>query len=529
MFRKKIAFIILAVFSLSVLSQDKPLYQSPKLTEKSKVRTVNIDVDIKGKKELYLVVGHSGDGFGFDHANWVNPVLTGPNGEKKLTDLKWRSATQEYGKAQINKTVEGKPLTMHGKVYANGIGIHATSVIAYDLPEGYERFKAIAGIDDETIGPKRKPSVEFFVFTSKPNMDKVNHTISDTLVPVDLFEKPDDLEVTIWAKSSLFNNPTNMDIDAKGRIWVAEGMNYRGSRKSKDGDRIVVLEDTNGDGKADSSHTFVIDKDLVAPLGVAVVGNKIIVSQPPDLLVYTDVNGDAKFDPSVDKKEVLLTGFQGKNHDHSLHAVTVGPNGQYYFNTGNAGNFKTTDKDGTMVTAASGYNGGAGIAGTKSSDGHVYIGGTAMRINPDGTGLSVIGHNFRNSYEQTVTSFGDVFQNDNDDPPACRTTWLMEYGNLGFYSLDGQRHWGSERRPGQSTEVAEWRQEDPGTIPAGDVYGGGSPTGIVYYENGALGKKYEGLLLTCEPSRNIVFGYYPKPLNAGFSLDRFDFLTSNPE
>ena len=65
-------------------------------------------------------------------------------------------------------------------------------------------------------------------------------------------------------------------------------------------------------------------------------------------------------------------------------------------------------------------------------------GGFAMR-NPDGTQVRIIGHGFRNSYEHTVTSFGDVFQNDNDDPPACRTTWLMESGFLGFFSPDGKR------------------------------------------------------------------------------------------
>ena len=169
------------------------------------------------------------------------------------------------------------------------------------------------------------------------------------------------------------------------------------------------------------------------------------------------------------------------------------------------------------------------IAGLPSDDGHVYVGGFAARMNPDGSAVHVIGHNFRNSYEQTVTSFGDVFQNDNDDPPACRTTFLMEYGNAGYFSPDGKRSWSADRRPGQSTPIAEWRQEDPGTMPPGDVYGGGSPTGIAFYEDGALGEKYRGLLLSCEPGRNTVFGYYPQPAGAGWKLERFNFLTSNLE
>jgi putative membrane-bound dehydrogenase-like protein len=168
-------------------------------------------------------------------------------------------------------------------------------------------------------------------------------------------------------------------------------------------------------------------------------------------------------------------------------------------------------------------------AGAKSDDGHVYVGGTAFRMNPDGTNVEPIGFNFRNSYEQTVTSFGDVFHNDNDDPPAARTSYLMEYGNAGFFSKDGKRTWQADRRPGQQTAVAEWRQQDPGSIPVGDVYGNGAPTGIVVHEGDQLGEKWRGVLLSCETSRNVVFGYFPKAEGAGFKLERFDFFTSNKE
>ena len=363
-------------------------------------------------------------------------------------------------------------------------------------------------------------------------------------VPADHFVVPEGFEVTLWASSPLFYNPTNMDVDAEGRIWVAEGRNYRmyrneskGFSAETKGDRIMVLTDSNGDGKADKSHVFVQDPELIAPLGVAVIDNQVVVSQPPNLLVYTDVNRDAVFDPKVDKKEALLTGFGGQDHDHSLHAVTTGPSGQWYFNAGNAGSHIVTDKDGWTLRVGSVYKGGApsvtdegpnqgGKPGLKSDDGHIYVGAVALRMNPDGTGLRPIGHNMRNSYEETVNSFGDVYQNDNDDPPACRTTWLMEYGNLGFASDDGARKWQTERRPGQAAPIAEWRQEDPGTIPAGDVYGNGSPTGICFYENGALGEDYRGLLLSGEAARNVIFGYLPKPDGAGFTMDRFDFFRS---
>ena len=84
------------------------------------------------------------------------------------------------------------------------------------------------------------------------------------------------------------------------------------------------------------------------------------------------------------------------------------------------------------------------------------------------------------------------------------------------------------RRPGQPYTRVHWRQDDPGTMDAGDVYGGGSPTGITFYENGALGEKWEGLLLSCEAALNTIFGYKPVPKEGTFELERFVFLTSNP-
>lgn len=358
-----------------------------------------------------------------------------------------------------------------------------------------------------------------------------------TMVPTNLFAVPEGMEITVWATSPLFSNPTNMDVDRDGDIWVAEGVNYRGKHgRRKEGDRIVVLSDSDGDGKADKSHVFVQEEFLIAPLGVSVIDNKIVVAMTPDMIVYTDVNRNKVFDQG-DTREVLLTGFNGRNHDHSLHSTTVGPDGLWYFNAGNCGSV-FTDKSGKTFRIGSPYNpqkmpGGellfksSDIGGEKSDDGHVYLGGFTARMNSDGTNVQVIGHNYRNSYEQTVTSVGDVFQNDNDDPPCCRVANILEYGNAGFASRDGKRSWQADRRPGQNNPTAHWRSEDPGTMPPGDVYGGGSPTGIVYYENGALGDQWSGLLLSCEPGRNVVFGYQPKPNGAGFQLDRTDWVTTN--
>ena len=513
-----------------------PVFESPKLTTaKNSPRLIKVDVPLKGAKELYLVVSDE-DGPSCDWADWLEPKLIMADGSTKdLTKLPWKAASQGSGATRVGKSTMGDSLLVGGQKFASGIGTHARSVIVYDLPQGVVRLTAQAAIDDggmERGGNASNASVKFQVYTeTPPNAPKPAPPIVDdgkTTVPADLFTVPEGLEVTVWATSPALFNPTNIDFDAQGRLWVAEGVNYRskGNRRPE-GDRVEVLEDTTGSGRADKSTVFVQESALAAPLGVAVLGNKIVVSQPPDLLVYTDVNGDGKFDPAVDKRDVLLTGFGGRQHDHSLHSVTAGPDGQWYWNQGNTG-AKFTDHSGKTFRMGSPYM-MQDIAGQKSDDGHVWIGGFAARMNPDGSNVTIIGHNYRNSYEQTITSFGDVFQSDNDDPPACRVSPVMEGGNAGFASTDGLRSWGADKRPGQDTSTAEWRQEDPGTMPAGDVYGGGSPTGVAFYENGALDKKWNGLLLACEAGKNVVFGYLPKLDGAGWKMERFDFLTSNKE
>lgn len=367
-------------------------------------------------------------------------------------------------------------------------------------------------------------------------------TLDPETINTSTFALDAELEVTLWAKSPMLYNPTNMDIDPMGRIWVNEGVNYReklGVRREA-GDRVVVLSDTNGDGTADKSQVFIQDPMLESPLGIAVFDNQIVISQPPEIIIYTDVNRNLKFDKDIDKKEIFLTGFNGRQHDHSLHSVTSGPDGKWYFNSGNCGGI-FTDKSGKTFRMNTKYRGGASeqnfytatneLNGAKSDDGYVWSSGFSVRINPDGTDAEIIGHGYRNSYEQVVNSFGDMFQSDNDDYSSCRNSYVLEYGSAGYYSLDGQHKWQTAKRPGQAIPRAHWRQDNPGTFDTGDVYGAGGPTGVTFYENGALSEKWNGTYLSCEATRSTIFSYKPKPQGANFELKRSNFLTSqyNPK
>jgi putative membrane-bound dehydrogenase-like protein len=526
-----LSLLALLALAAPVVAAPKPVAESPIMLAKDKQRLVDFSAELNGSKELYLMVAEL-DGIACDWSDWIEPEVVLMDGTVvDLTKLKWKEA-ESLGQSRIGKNYDGKPLKIAGKEYARGIGTHASSFISYELPGPAKSFRAKVGIDDGGAIRGGKPSsadVKFAVFTTRPDKYKpVDYDSGPTLVPAELFTVPEGFEVTVWATSPQISNPTNIDFDERGRMFVAEGMNYRGKKgRRKEGDRIVILEDTVGAGKADKVTVFTQDPNLEAPLGVAHIDGKIVVSQPPDLLVYTDVNGDGVFDPAVDKREVLLTGFNGRQHDHSLHSATFGPDGKWNFNQGNMG-ADFIDKTGRHFFMGSPYM-LQNIAGKRSDDGNVWIGGFSVRMNSDGSDLRIVGHNYRNSYEQSINSFGDMYQSDNDDPPACRVSLIMEGGNAGFASLDGKRSWGADKRPGQSTPVAEWRQEDPDTMPAGDVYGGGSPTGVAFYENGAMGEKWNGLLLACEAGKNVVFGYLPKPDGAGMKLERFDFLTSNKE
>jgi putative membrane-bound dehydrogenase-like protein len=341
------------------------------------------------------------------------------------------------------------------------------------------------------------------------------------------FELDGRLEARLWAESPQLYNPTAIDVDARGRIWVAEAVNYRqwnGRNPGKhfdEGDRIVILEDKDGDGFAESSKVFAQEKGLVSPLGICVIDNRVLVSCSPNAILYTDTDGD----DVPDKREVFLSGFGGPNHDHGLHSFVVGPDGEWYFNTGNAGPHLVQDASGWNLRSGSLYRDGGEFAadnqpGLVSDDNRVYVGGLALRVGSNGSPLRVLAHNFRNNYELALDSYGNFYQSDNDDDgnQGCRTMWVMEGGNYGYFSADGSRYWNSDRRPGQSVPSAHWHQEDPGVLPAGCINGAGGPTGVAVYENGLLPADFNGLVLNCDAGRNVVYAHRAVANGAGWDM-----------
>ena len=118
------------------------------------------------------------------------------------------------------------------------------------------------------------------------------------------------LEASLWAAEPMLFNPTSMDVDSRGRVWVAEGLNYRLTRRGNrrfdrvdDSDKIKILEDVDGDGKADKVSVFA-DRIFPVPMGMAVeerydaagkyAGCRVYVGNSPNLLVLEDTDGDTR-------------------------------------------------------------------------------------------------------------------------------------------------------------------------------------------------------------------------------------------
>ncbi len=316
-------------------------------------------------------------------------------------------------------------------------------------------------------------------------------------VPADGFEVADGLEMTVWATEPLLVNPTNFDIDERGRIWFIESVNYRSDLKSKPkndeaGDRIVILEDTDGDGRADARKVFDQQPEMLAPLGISVFGNRVVVSQSPDLVVYTKDESD-----NIISKETMLSGWSGIDHDHGLHVVLFGHDGRYYFNSGDQG-FSTTDKSGNQHSS--------------SREGSFYA-ATVQRMNADGTDFSILAHNARNPYEIAFDSFGSIWQTDNDDDGNkwTRLLYIIEGANYGYWGPGGRR-WREDKG-------THFHMERPGTMPFVARTGPGSPTGLVLYEGDLLPEKYQGQLLHSEPGKRLIQTFFVEPDGAGYTME----------
>ncbi len=381
------------------------------------------------------------------------------------------------------------------------------------------------------------------------------------------------LQVELFAAEPMLVNPTSIDIDHRGRVWVCEAVNYRRVNFGRpilrpEGDRIVILEDTDGDGKADKSTVFYQGKDLIAPIGIAVAAYPAAYPAPPaNAGGSPDEPKGSPLKPkgSSDKPK----GSLDKPGGSSDKAKPLGEQASLPRKRGEAPPksprfaykvfvcqspdilvFEDKDGDGKadgppkkFLSGFRGFDHDHGVHGINiGPDGKLYFtvgdqgvqnlqssdgkgrkftsnntdcrAGTVWRCDMDGKNLELIAHNFRNNYECCVNSFGEIWLSDNDDDgnQQTRICYVMPGGNYGY----------NPRGPGQS----HWHEEQPGIVHKVLRTGFGSPTGICFYEGTLLPEKYRGQLLHTDAGPREFRCFHIKPKGAGYELEKENLVTS---
>ncbi len=151
------------------------------------------------------------------------------------------------------------------------------------------------------------------------------------------FQVADGFEVNLFAADPLLAKPIQMNFDAAGRLWVASSEVYPQIEPGKTAnDKIIVLEDTDGDGRADKTTVFAdglliptgIESDAVTKMNDGRLASSAFVANSTELLHLTDTDGDGRADSS----RIVLSGFGTEDTHHILHTLRWGHDGCLYFN-----------------------------------------------------------------------------------------------------------------------------------------------------------------------------------------------------
>ncbi|MFM7844794.1 MAG: PVC-type heme-binding CxxCH protein, partial [Planctomycetota bacterium] len=141
------------------------------------------------------------------------------------------------------------------------------------------------------------------------------------------FIVPEGFEVNLWAGDPLMAKPIGMNFDERGRLWVASSEVYPQIKPGQEAtDKVLVLEDTDGDGKADKTTVFA--DGLLIPTGVLPGDGGVYVVNSTELLHLKDTDGDGKADTS----RIVLSGFGTEDTHHLLHSLRWGHDGCIYMN-----------------------------------------------------------------------------------------------------------------------------------------------------------------------------------------------------
>lgn len=292
-------------------------------------------------------------------------------------------------------------------------------------------------------------------------------------------------------------HPIGIAFDARGRLLVIESHthfrppNYQGPKH----DRVRVLEDTDGDGKADRFTTFFEGTRATMDIAVHPDGSVYLATRN-EILHLRDTDGDGKAD---EKQRIIFLDTKGDYPHNGLSGLAFDSRGNLYFGLGeNLGAaYKLSGTDGTALTG-----GGEG--------------GGVFHCTKDGRKLHRLATGFWNPFGVCRDIFGRVFAVDNDPDamPPCRLVHVVAGGDYGFQFRYGR----SGRHPFQA-----WDGQLPGTLPM--VCGTGeAPCEIVGYESDGLPREYLGDLLVTSWADHRVERYQLRERGASFAAERKPFV-----
>ena len=219
------------------------------------------------------------------------------------------------------------------------------------------------------------------------------------------FKLPPGFEITLYASEPDISKPINMDFDERGRLWVTQSSEYPMAAAPTQGhDRITILEDTDGDGKADKFTPFA--EDLNIPLGIIPVQNGAIAFSIPNVYQFTDRDGDGKSD---DKKVIL--GEFGHQDTHGL-----------------VNNF-IRGFDG-WIYACHGFTNTSTIAGT-DGDSIKMVSGNTFRFRPDGSRVEQTTYGRVNPFGYSFDEWGYLYSIDCHTKPIYQLIRGAEYPHFG--------------------------------------------------------------------------------------------------
>ena len=237
-------------------------------------------------------------------------------------------------------------------------------------------------------------------------------------------------KVNTWASEPMMTQPMAFCWDDRGRMWIAENKDYesRGHGFSNAGDsRILILEDTNGDGVADSRKVFL--EGIAFPSAIAVGFDGVFIGAPPNLLFVPDRNGDDKAD--IDDIEVRLTGWGIRDRHETLNSLHWGPDGWLYGLQG----FATPSKVGKPQGKGRLYKHKDPFPEDIVLKGEgVDINGGVWRYHPTKDRFEVVAHGFSNPWGIDYDAKGQLLIS------ACVIPHLWHVIPGGIYHRQGGQH-----------------------------------------------------------------------------------------